>query len=518
MWMTTVGQILAAAGGKNAHFINLIMKGNKSMKKLKSIKFLILALSAALLLSSMVLVIASANTGSEKPEIYAANLNMDGDYSIAFAVDAQTVKSGSIKVQAKDGDTVIREYISSKIESVKLNGVAKDCYTVVTHGIAQKDVAKDFTFVVYDGETAGDSFTFSVAKYFYLRLFRDGIADASSGLDAAQKDFYIKNLAACATAQNLFYNFNDNDNDNIDVLVDALKMCVINGTPALYDSTKTVTLPEYTGAAPEGKVFAGYSVSTYDSSYIKTTADVAVGDIITVSSHTVVTPVFENKLQHAGGAYYNDSTYAGTRYDFDTTNPTVKNEGNLGTENLNDGESGYIYLHKNGVPGNSNYLRINGTDVNVKDENKITVFEADVNFVGIVSNQSTPIKFYIERGTGFGQRATFYIATDENGKVYFRMGDWNTIANLNTDSSEKLLLNQNQWYNLRIEFDNDGMTKFFVNGEHLSTVQNTLGTSSNSTSIFLYMQDYAGGKPVDNHGLYIDNLFINSACEPSETE
>ncbi len=500
----------------------------------KITKILLLAVSALLLIGATFGIGAMATGGAEEPahriEIIANNLEYKDKINILYAVQ---VDGGNEKVAPSDitinfylKQDNATEYAFStskkgeKAETIKVNGEDKAVYTLTSPGLAPKYMTKVIyaqAVVTIDGtEYKSEMSSFSIAEYCYKRLTVDAdkLIEDQEGLYKSVLDFgtYAQKVLGYKTDETPadYYYVNASDigmTVNSATIKDLGEYTFDHG---IVKKDTAITLPESLNVVPDGMKLSGYSVATYGADYAATTETKAANDQLNITAHTVITATFENAIKHGGGVYFNNSDIAGTRYDFNSSTGSPENAGSLGVEHLGDNESKYMYLHKNNVEGNSNYIRYMGSDSTEADTSKVAVFEADIMFRDITANQGTPIKVRLYRGSAYNKYAEFFISTNADGKVFLRMSDWSTIAMLDSDPAQRLLMIQDEWYNLRIEFDNDGNTKIFVNGTLASTVTNTLKSSDTSARVLFYMQD-----PVDTHGLYIDNLFLSSACDPS---
>ncbi len=462
------------------------------MKKAKNIKFLVLILTLALVISSMVLVVASANT-EDAPSIVAVNLSLEGDNRIAIAVDASTA-SENVKVVASADGVDAQEFGYYAKETINFGGTSKECYLFLTPYIGQKDLGKVYSFQAVDGEKESKVATMSVAEYFYLRLFRDGVVEATEGEALAQKTLYIANLNAGAAAENLFYNFDEDDTNNIAVLANAYNIALIPGTdPVVYkNNTTTVTLPAYAGTIPEGKVFAGYAVTKYDADYAATVTTANAGEQITIDANTVVGATFKDEFNAGEGKYYSNIAYSGQRFEYSSlgANGNFKYDG----ANKNKTEVVNNVLEYTSLAAGSDYIRWN-YDAKPADVNKF-VFETDFMFDNITSTGEHIFKILIQCN---GIEQGYYTTSSD-------YADNKEIETLNIGD---MTLNAATWYNIRFELDYTANTvSLYLNGKFVS--ENAISTTGNSNSRILWY--YQSG--VTSGTMSYDNTFVGWVEEP----
>ena len=185
------------------------------MKKFS--KILIMILSLALLIGSVVAVGASAEETNTR-EILAKNVAYTDNVTMLFAVDASLDEAiaGTVKVAyywEEDGVAVIKE--AKLLYPYDENGneisqyVYEDKHPVYyTEGVPAKELGREVKIVAYTGTLPEDAEfeTYSVAEYLYARLYKDGVVNATEGKDVYRKAVYENLLAYGASAQELLVN------------------------------------------------------------------------------------------------------------------------------------------------------------------------------------------------------------------------------------------------------------------------------------------------------------------------
>ena len=176
------------------------------MKKIT--KFLVVALTVALLIGAVVGVSSSAADSGDEKWVISYNVSYDENIHLFFAVDAsKATDSTLLKVDVLDaaGTSLIGEELLTVSEASK--DIYKDgsvlAHIVKTPGVAAKDFADVFTINVYygDAEKPVETTTYSVAEYFLQRLYKDGVVDATEGKAFSEKKLYEASLRYGAAAQ-----------------------------------------------------------------------------------------------------------------------------------------------------------------------------------------------------------------------------------------------------------------------------------------------------------------------------
>ena len=291
------------------------------MKKIT--KFLVVALTVALLIGAVVGVISSAAETEGEKWVVSKNVSYDENTHLFFAIDASLAEDSSLlKVDVLDaaGTSLVgEELLTVSEESVDIyEDDSMIAHVVKTPGVAAKDMADVFTINVYYGETADettlvDTTTYSVAEYFLERLYKDGVVDAAElaeGTDeeiaaakkaVSQKKLYEASLRYGAAAQKVL---------------------------AASDTTLIENLIYVTSPFVNGVVSKGYAVelgeTNYKFDYYSDTNKGVDYDITGASGYYVLdeSMVITNATPHvsapAGAATFEDLTVTDT--DIDTAN------------------------------------------------------------------------------------------------------------------------------------------------------------------------------------------------------
>ncbi|MBO5010203.1 MAG: hypothetical protein J6D20_05860 [Clostridia bacterium] len=345
-------------------------------------KITLLVLSLAFVLGVAFALSAGAEE-NVKPEIIGKNISYTDKTAIQIAVDAATVNKDDVELVVTKADGT--EITVTKPESKTING--KNALVFTLEGIPASAICENVTIVVKSGDNQCDPFTYSVAEYFYERLYSDGVINATEGKPLSQKELYERYLSYGAAAQDLFLNYDDNGNRVAEpvTLVDKYNVVAIskgvldNGNEVMISPESFTTTVTANADLAADKTFTGkWTVTTYGETV--TTETVENGATVTANGIIAVTPVYTD----ATGDFYL-SENAGTRIDFDAENPSMptvsipnKNETAVAELSVADGALSLKKL-QNGS-GTESYIRYN-YDVPTDDfSTPVYVFESDISF------------------------------------------------------------------------------------------------------------------------------------------
>ena len=276
------------------------------MKKFS--KILIMILSLALLIGSVVAVGASAEETNTR-EILAKNVAYTDKVTMLFAVDASLDEAiaGTVKVAyywEEDGVAVIKEAKllypydenGNDIEQYIYPEGGKKHPVFYTEGVPAKELGREVKIVAYTGTLPEDAEfeTYSVAEYFYARLYKDGVAGATEGKDVYRKATYENLLAYAASAQELLVNYGKADADKAVLVTDYTYVVALGagttvngGATALFRAGEAEITLAYTGELTGNQELIGWTVTDAEGNSVDYTSNT-----ITVSGAVTVAPMF----------------------------------------------------------------------------------------------------------------------------------------------------------------------------------------------------------------------------------
>ena len=216
------------------------------MKKITSIFAVVLTL--ALLLGAVVGVSASADeTSASAAEkwVISANVSYSDDIHPYFAVDANLVDDASLLSVTVDGKETV---ISEAPVQIKAGVYA---YVVEAEGVVAKNFGKALSIVVsYNGKVVEET-SYSVAEYFYERLYKNDFINKFNGEDFLRRELYISTLEYGAAAQAIFAPTSPLVTELLYVVApDYAGMWDASAVYAVKDEIAKVTAYAYAGATP----------------------------------------------------------------------------------------------------------------------------------------------------------------------------------------------------------------------------------------------------------------------------
>jgi len=456
----------------------------------KNSKIISLVLAVVLVFGMLATTALAAGAAAEPteggPEIISQNIAYQGTFGLIYAVDAATVKGGSVTVNVyDDGMNFLASYTSSKTEDITpANSEPTLVYVVQTNAVAAKDMGDVFYAQAVDAQgNAGALKSYSVAEYLYERLYANGVYKATEGVAFHQKEFYENTLAMGASAQTVLINDKLAEGATPETLVTALNYVYVENGFFNGVSTKlsteafsvTPTFDESCGLLVENK----WNVTRFVDGAL-TTETVAGGTEVSVSGTVIITPVYTD----ATGDYYNNYDITGTRINYDAENaalPTADLGGSEGSRYTALAiKDGTLVFNRTENAGEG-YLRWN---VPTSTTNKVLVFEADMKLHGFT------------QGTTVGK-----INLQVSGKSIqlnvTHSGDDVTFAGVGGGS---VGIKENTQYNIRFEYyTEDGTVNVFVDNNYAGTLTPTVSSSGSSRVLFYLLKSgYDGVVEMDN--------------------
>ncbi|MBQ2876292.1 MAG: hypothetical protein IJE25_04730 [Clostridia bacterium] len=219
------------------------------MKKFS--KILIVALTLAVLLCSAFAISASAEetdgavAASEDGGkwVISKNVSYSENIHLLLAIDASKVEDSellSVKISVPGVDAACEEFLRCEFKEDlygEYDEGAVPAYIIHTLGVAAKDMADELTIeIVYNGATV-ETTTYSVAEYFFERLYKDEFILATDGEALNKKELYLASLKYGNAAQKLL--------SAADALYieDAIYVrSDVESVPVIFDSREFLTL------------------------------------------------------------------------------------------------------------------------------------------------------------------------------------------------------------------------------------------------------------------------------------
>ena len=428
----------------------------------KHTKVIVLVLSLALLVGSVIGITASANTEVESGvlEIAAMNISYGDRTQILVAVKTDNAVRDSVAVTYTVNGNTKNATLHPTMTYSPEDGVTYPVF--YTQGIAAKDMADSVKIEAHIGEVSTPLYyETSVANYFFTRLYRDNLinADSNDTENIRRRDLYLAALEYGAKAQDALVNTKNEAagiaaealvntylyvwSDDANVKVDGINA---SGTYA----PNTAITPIYTGSE---NIYGFYLVSAGGDVVDK----LEVGGSVTLTEHIMITPNITGTAiaDYENGLLYTD--YVNSYLYVDGVLTNAKDVADMDSQihmkyYLADDPTGasnkVLKAQKGGKATNESY-----TQVDVSNENpsgNCYIFEAKIYVDTVVSGYGAfMISFGNEKGNAlvlnFGNnKDTGKINVTSNG-TYAKPSDV-TLAELEMKS----------WFTIRAEFYHNG--------------------------------------------------------------
>ena len=476
------------------------------MKKTRSTKIALLIVSAALLLGAAVGITVSADDNSA-PVILSQNVEYGGNYALMYAISADSVIGEEVTLEVYTnaecaGDPIWNKTVAATADNQE-TVLGKNCYVFITCGIAAKDMDVQYYVKVSadNGETVK---RYSVAEYFYERLYKNGIAFGTSAGDIARAKLYNSALEYAADAQDVLYNYNFDENGELITTDD--RTTFVTDTKYVYVVDGRATID---GTYSSGIVLGGSEITLTSANTVKAwnLYDLTSGNLIktiapdetfTVNTHIKV----EEFVEYRGSGVYADNantiTYDGKTF-ADISGITHVGSGiDASVVNVGENDAAKFSVTWSGHAYDRYSIARNGTSDNF-------VFETDV----MIPEYNSALNFHIMPTSNLSANASVY-----RGYIHFRY-DTNTGKNyitLTTEGSNAVSTDPNTWYyltpgewaNVRVEYDGTAggdLFRLIVNGQLVYEVP-----LNNSIYGFKGFQLQFAGTYVGT--IYFDNTYL----------
>ena len=243
------------------------------MKNSKFVK--ILAFIAAVVLTVGVTfafgVSAEVDATDEDLAVAGKNIVYGDTLTIQYAVSTSNV-SASAKLFVANSEGALGSTGYTKIETTdKITGTEDSYYVFEVSGIPASDVCEEIIVHIEDGEKVGPEMKYSLAEYFFERLYSDGIVNAAEG-KARKEEVDTHNMADQTiyqtekTLNELGDKISASEKSEIQAAIDNLKevnkgndvAAIKAATEAVQQAFYKVSEKLYQQAGPQGGAQGGY--------------------------------------------------------------------------------------------------------------------------------------------------------------------------------------------------------------------------------------------------------------------
>lgn len=494
------------------------------MKKTKITKLALLVISAMLLFAAAIGIAASAEE-AVSPVVYSQNVEYGGNYSLMYAITAESVKGEELTLAVYDNaecsGTAKWSKTVAATEANQETVRGKACYVFTTMGVAAKDMDVQYYVKVTSGE--GETVKrYSVAEYFFERLYKNGVAFGTSAADVARAKLYNSALSYAADAQDVLYNYNVNESgelitsDDRTSFVTDMKYVYVADDKATIDGTYSsgIVLQGTELTLTTENTVKGWNI--YDLTTGLLIKTVSADEAFTVDTHVKVEEFVEYRgsgLYRDYAVDYTDATHDSLIADKKMYVSTAWGKGTNGigtnrTLTFNDGAMQYT------ANGNSNgygALEFANQDTNnITNTDTALVFETDIMFEEVVFSVARPIGFMGSSTSGGSAGLSgFYIffAPNANGGYDISVKDGDSTASQITVIAT---IADGEWVNLRCEMDGtapDSAVRLYINH---SLVKETKLTRSikGITGIQLQAPHTSGSDGFISGTISLDNTYF----------
>ena len=424
------------------------------MKKFS--KILIVALTLAVLLCSAFAISASAEetngavAASEDGGkwVISKNVSYSENIHLLLAIDANKVEDPellSVKISVPGVDAACEEFLRCEFKEDlygEYDEGAVPAYIIHTLGVAAKDMADELTIeIVYNGATV-ETTTYSVAEYFFERLYKDEFILATDGEALNKKELYLASLKYGNAAQKLL--------SAADALYieDAIYVGGLDGVDPVYDPNNLLSLKGI------------YEVKSFVDGEVVTSV-VTAGDFL-IKNHAMLkqanrspyAPIPEGSI---GFEAFDEGTWAkglAGNVDIGYSSQQAKYSVEVRGDNANK----YLTFEKtdkaNATSAAMAWLAFENEAAVAEGP---VIFEADVRFEKLVGELATNgnescIRFYTDRDG----------ATANGGTKVGEFGFVTDGTNIKINGSS-VGYAQNEWFTLRLVLETDKVSIYYVN-------------------------------------------------------
>ncbi len=483
---------------------------------MKKSKILVLTLAFALLVCAMFAITASADEGGNLA-ILSKNVAYSSNVQMMFAVDATVEEAG---------DVVVKYYFESEPEKIYTaalndvtnpdtiytdkNGVQHPSFTTI--GIPAKEYGEK-VYVAAQMKGASDDaeyVEYSVAEYFFEKLYAQSYVFETSGEDYNRKQLYVSYLNCGAYAQQVLINDKNNMNETLvtDYNYVALSGGVTGAESGFYADGAEVELAlgDYTGEVPANMQFDAWQLYKFASFGAEPTVTELSGNSYTLTADAtyVVAPVFAPALPGGNGAYYNahkNGTETGTVYDFADGDISVLAGISGGAQSSATVLSDSKYVSFAKTAETSSTVK-KGLAFDAAGDTTSTVIEMDIRLSGDVNGISPLFVIEVENR---GYTRQIYVGVNADGKIIFPNGT--------KDAAESYVaFDADKWHNVRLVISasenanttETGYADLYVDNEYACKVKlNGKGTTTKDRLVFTI-----NGKGLVGNAIEFDNVFV----------
>jgi len=480
------------------------------MKKVKATKIFLLIIAIALLVGSVIGIVASAEE-SDAYAIKKVSIAHGERTFILMAIDADIANADNIEVKYTIDGT---EYVAKRYASNYVDSATSKAYPVYyTHGISPQDIGED---VIAEAHKVGATdytpitFNVSIAEYLYNQLYAEGLISATTGADLSYKTLCEAHLAYGAAAQQALHNEKPENANNQKVLITERSYvysayATINGTTAkeliLAGKTGTVTLAA-NASAPADRL--GWSVATYDANGNVTVTEFTT-DTVEITGHSVITPLMKKAIDF-------ESAALGKVTGIENVNHK-SNDADSGAYIVNDplAEAGVtnnvLHMDANGdnVDWDGGNVLIDITPGSIQDGANCYVLEFDMLMTGAATTHDSTVQLSFLNADA---SRFCYIGLKNIKGASLSIQRCVSGSTFGTFASGKSV---DQWVTVRIEYYSEtDYAKIYFDGSYMG--ENVWLYGAADDTVFSALRFYTTGECAMD--VYLDNIVVEAIVKP----
>ncbi len=515
------------------------------MKFTKVFTFIV---AAALTMGIALAFSAGAETATDSElAIVGKNIVYNDTLTIRYAVPTSKISANAkLFIESDDVSDSVGYFETQTTD--KITGTEDTYYIFEVTGIPASAVCKEIVVHIEDGEKIGPELKYSLAEYFYERLYADGVVNATDGKALYQKKLYLSYLEYAANAQDLFNNFEQGLNETL--VTNRFYLNVDGGAvgglgAGVYEPGSKVTITPKDSATKAWKLT---KYSFVDGILNTETKTVAAGAEIELTANTLVAPG-----EIIPGLYA--EVYPSLAYDDRTTARSLAVDGFVYGCNRNDSAkhslAGYMLYDQTTFPTTTDRAFENITADPENAANKILkystydlkdttpiiftnyksdmktgnclVFETKIRLTGVIdgvtnyAGTSTPHVLTIgacktnETAEGSGkyyntsEMGTAYISAIDNGDgtYSFCLTSYDFINTIGKGGE----ISASEWHTITVELYDNGKALYYVDGVRiLSKTIKDGGVDLDAAYNSWYVEPR--GNMTNGFGAYFDNTFV----------
>ena len=486
---------------------------NKNMKT-KSFTKIFAAVFALVLLVGACFALCVSAEDTTTLEIKAKNVNIGSEYTVMFAAESSDDNAEIELLYYLEDPSLNADATAYK--AVKAESAAY-AHAFYTHGVPVQDIADEIWAKAHivDTEVYSDVVKYSVAEYIFARLYKHDIINATEEKDLVEKAFLESFVEFASNAQAHLEKESETLAKNYYYAY--VQDGVLNGgdSSELFDPANASVTLTYTGTSS----ISGWSVTTYTAEG-SSTKEIGVDEGVTLTGHTIITPVegiatltegetFDNLTTLKGDGSDSDVLFGTGSYQTSDANGQVVSGDEIKIVKDPTGADNNVLMFKDGSTSGYSSIWLPVKGENGKATNGISIFETKIYVPKSEILSTGNVLAQPQYGASSGGKLHYenLLIAGDKSYLYFELDNKEgaeTEGNITTDA----------WHTLRLEFYNYAsgagapIVKVYIDNLYagytdVTTVKDTTG---------FRWAGFAGAK----FTIYFDNMSMIEKAMPTE--